>query len=152
MLNAIFLSLLLAQNLPSEDALLKCTEITSDAARLACFDEAVAGLRIEANRRAEQQKAQAVEEFGITNPNEDEQLQEVAAAVIDVRIDRAGRAVVTLDNGQVWRQLQSGNRPVRSIDFKRMKTATIKKAALGSHRMTVEPLGRSFKVKRVDQD
>jgi hypothetical protein len=54
-----------------------------------------------------------------------------------------GSAVLTLDNGQVWRQLSGGQLLIKVGD-----EVEINRAALGSFQMKV-PTGRTAKVKRV---
>ena len=152
MLSALALGVLLAQATPVEEALLQCTAISKDKERLSCFDEAISALKQETEVRAAKQQEKAVEEFGVTVRAAEKELQELGDKVSEVRLDYNGRAIVTLENGQVWRQIQSSSRPILSVEIDRIETATIKRAALGSYRMTVEPLGRSFKVRRVDQD
>ena len=61
-------------------------------------------------------------------------------------------ARITLADGQVWQQLSSDSNKlrVRDRDEAAGMTATIKRAALGSHRMKVEPQGRTIRVRRAD--
>ena len=54
-----------------------------------------------------------------------------------------GDSLITLDNGQVWRQLSGGELLLKEGD-----EVVINRAALGSFQMKV-PTGRSGKVKRV---
>jgi len=145
-----------------------CADESDDAARLACFDAAVAALK--ASEEAGEVATVAVAEieeaerdaFGLEGeqavaavsarivPRRAEppaELDEVTAGVVSITENNRGELIVTLDNGQVWRQSDSA-----SVSISRKKppeTATVRKAALGSFRMK---LGRAspFRVKRVE--
>ena len=59
-------------------------------------------------------------------------------------------ARVTLANGQVWQQLSADGvvlRPTRRQADAGLR-ASVRRGALGSHRMTVEPVGRTIRVRR----
>ena len=94
----------------------------------------------------------AVDAFGgdrlaKTKDDKPKKLTEISTKVADLQFTSLKKAIVTLENGQVWRQLDSDSTRVRK------KTAigaevTIKKASFGSHKMKIDG-GRSFRVKRV---
>lgn len=150
MLSILLATTLLIQGSISEQALLDCAEIDNKNKRLACFDDAVGPLREAINQREELRAQQAIDDFGRAAPKpEVEALEELELAVTEARLNRAGDLVVTLENGQVWRQSSSNGQPIRNLHLKKVKSVIISKAAMQSHRMRVEPLGRSFKAKRV---
>ena len=72
------------------------------------------------------------------------------ASVSDIAFAPRGEAIVTLADGQVWRQLSSDDRSLRERDAERAERAVIKRGALGSYRMTIEPSGRTIRVRRAE--
>lgn len=161
----------------TEDAIaevLACRGVEDDARRLACLDEAAASLATavsgsQASAAAAEDRSanfgfirrepvRAEEEFGaedlpkqaaaVDKKDENRDIRELRAKVLESGANPFGKAVLVLDNGQVWRQLDSDNvrlRIPRGVEA----TAIIKKSALGGYRMTVEPLGRTIRVKRI---
>ena len=72
------------------------------------------------------------------------------AAITRVTFDAYEDAVITLANGEVWRQLRADRRKLRARDAESAQRAVVKPGALGSYRMTVEPSGRTLKVRKVE--
>ena len=60
-----------------------------------------------------------------------------------------GRLVIELENGQVWRQLDSDITPVALPRDRSGLTAELKRAFLGSIWISISGTGRSFKVSRI---
>ena len=58
------------------------------------------------------------------------------------------RLVVTLENGQVWRQIEGDTRYVR-VDLDRNQTADISESALGGYRLRLNEIRRTIRVERV---
>lgn len=143
-----------------------CRSISSDAERLACFDKAVADLfdkhqagtvttidtaAIETLER---------EAFGFTMPSlpslfarrgdgepQRAGVDEVTEKVRSARIQNISkRVIVTLENGQVWEQIDTQR--VSSSSLRRAQEARVRKAALGSFLMTIDG-GVAFRVKRI---
>jgi hypothetical protein len=125
-----------------------CVGIERNTERLSCYDRGVAALL-----GAEGATAPSAESsFGLvarTPPRaevtggEPEGVQKVTGKVTAVVTGKDGSAVVTLDNGQVWRQLSGGQLLLKVGD-----EVEINRAALGSFQMKV-PSGRTGKMKRV---
>jgi hypothetical protein len=68
-------------------------------------------------------------------------------AVASITFNRSRRAIVTLENGQVWQQLDSDTtHVVRSVDPG--DGATIRSAALDSYMMRIGENGRWFRARR----
>ncbi len=134
-------------NLPAE--LRSCVGIERNTERLACFDHGVAALMGVKDAVA----PSAESSFGLvaTTPRADssrgaetgEDLRKLVAKVSAVATANDGSALVTLDNGQVWRQISGSQMLLKTGD-----EVTINRAALGSFQMIV-PSGRNGKVKRV---
>jgi hypothetical protein len=136
-----------ASRIPVE--LRSCVGLERNTERLACFDRGIAALL-----GADGAAAPSVESsFGLTastprvdairNPELSEDITKVTSRVTAVAASNDGSAVVTLDNGQVWRQISGGQLLLKAGD-----EVEISRAALGSFQMKV-PSGRSGKVKRV---
>ncbi|PWE16979.1 hypothetical protein DDZ18_09735 [Marinicauda salina] len=70
--------------------------------------------------------------------------------VDSVRRTRRGDLVVTLENGQVWRQLDSTRIPVPRGSRLDGLTAEIRRASLGSFMMTLSHNPRAFRARRDD--
>ncbi|MEK7415968.1 MAG: hypothetical protein AAB263_21910, partial [Planctomycetota bacterium] len=136
-----------------------CRAEKDDAQRLACYDR-------EADRLAQQQPATAVpppaagtaqtpeERFGYRgvlareeydrDKQETRRLEELVATVTEISARPDGALVMTLDNGQVWRQ----NRPDSFFHLKVGEQVKIEPAALGSFLLSGSSK-RSTRVTRV---
>lgn len=150
------------------DPIYSCATIPDDAARLACFDDAVAALRTKEEaglvKTIDVAQIETIEKeaFGFSMPSlpsiftrsasadtkpAREDISEITVAVKSARIQPVtSRAIVTLENGQTWEQIDSTK--VAARDLRDAKEARVRKAALGSFMMSVDG-GRSFRVKRV---
>ncbi|MBL4877913.1 hypothetical protein [uncultured Hyphomonas sp.] len=142
----------------STDDVYACTSVAEDADRLACYDAAVGRLQeaeaagdvTTVTRKEVEQVRQ--DSFGFSIPSlpslmigksdKDTSLKEVVLPVKAVRGAR-GNLVITLENGQVWRQIDS--KPLRNND---QTEAQIYEAALGSFKMKLDG-GVAFRVERV---
>jgi hypothetical protein len=129
-----------------------CAAIARDAERLACYDRSVAPLA--SGAPAATVPAPSPEElFGIeagTTPEpeqprvpEREELAEITARVTGLKRLARGESEIELENGQVWRQLET-----RELLLKVGDSVTIARAALGAFRLTT-PTGRVTRVTRV---
>jgi hypothetical protein len=139
--------------------LLDCRTQTADAARLACYDGAVAELgRLIASgevvvvdhERVAKVKRQA---FGFSlpslslfeRPGKPAELQQIAGQVTSAYQRGDGKWVVELDDGAVWEQ--TDNETLFKEPHKGSK-ADIRKAALGSFFMNIDGQ-RALRVRRV---
>ena len=131
---------------PAPSGFDSCAQITDDKERLACFDREYAlqkdrkqtGGPAPASPPAQLSPEQAM---GLTpgkilqlqgSPS-DTDLKELTARIQGVSSNASGRAVITLDNGQVWQQVEADSKfAVRPGDSVR-----ITKAVLGSFFMSV---------------
>jgi hypothetical protein len=156
-----------AQNL---DALKACARISSETARLTCYDGAVvtldaalaseiaarkkeAEMRLaEETRLAEAKAAQAkIDNFGANNlPPErqpeirTETAKELSAKIEVVSYNPLKNLVVLLDNGQTWVQTESRTMPTIRLGDE----VQISRGALGSYQMIIKRMNRSFRVQR----
>lgn len=141
----------------------KCVTVADDAARLACYDRAFG--RTPAAKAAPSAQATApvgstaptatgsASEFGLSEAQRQAKdparaassPESISAKAISVRWRKYGEFVVTLDNGQVWEQLE----PMPSAVVKVGDSVTIKKGWLGSYMLVTA--GRvGTKVRRID--
>ncbi len=146
-----------------------CASISEDSARLACFDAAVAELRSKEQSGqiqtidVAQIKEIEKEAFGFSMPSlpalfnrssssaksapQAESIEEISASVKSARIQGVtGRAIVVLENGQTWEQIDTTK--LNAMNLRKAKEATVRKAALGSFMMKVDG-NKAFRVKRV---
>lgn len=75
-----------------------------------------------------------------------EQIDEIHAVISQLAFAANGRAIVTLENGQVWRQIDGDTSPFRG---KQGEKATIERSLFGSYSLTVEGHNMLIKVNRV---
>ena len=133
------------------EALIRCRAITDEAARLACFDAAVASFeQAHANRDLVVVDRKQVRDtkrtlFGLDLPglnlfgggpdDEGTEVNSIESEVASAFQDGEGRWVVTLKEGGTWRQINDtilGRRPKPGTKVE------IRKAAMGSYMMRIE--------------
>lgn len=137
---------------------LKCAEVRDDAARLACYDRTVPGLRAlppQAVTVAPPTPAAPPvppeQRFGAGRLSKEdkpaamaEDVETITATLKDAYERSPGRWVFTLDNGQVWQQVVTqtlyGVKPGRKV--------TVEKAILGSYNLRIEGIKALIKVSR----
>lgn len=146
------------------DDIYDCAGIESDSDRLACYDAAVGRLK-EAETAGEvkvvtREQVEAVQKdsfgfsipslpsfsFGGGNGENDKALESVEFGVERIRETAYGKLIVTLENDQVWEQIDS--KDVYYSKRKGVESAEVKRAALGSFRMKLDG-GAAFRVKRI---
>lgn len=81
-------------------------------------------------------------------PAQPARLEELRANVAAVAYNPLGRFTVTLDNGQIWKQLD-GDTGTARFKNKGGDVVTISRGVLGSYNLVVEGRSALFKVKRV---
>jgi hypothetical protein len=154
---AVLLTLLpLGASAQSMAAIEACTKLSDDTARLACFDREVAAhvarehsvtaAPAPATKLTEEQK------LGLT-PGRIQQLerpagappplQELEAKIESLYVDANGHQVIRLENGQVWRQVET-----HAFDVRPGATVTISRGVSGSYFMLFGT-HRSARVSRV---
>ena len=156
--------------LTTEQALTECRQIEDTVKRVACYDEIVdssfpkdASEGRQTAKSPESKPPESTETgtvpnaqslFGTTDAEAKriietslaiEQVSEIEAIVADVRESATRKLTVTLDNGQIWRQLDS-----QSLHLKSGETVIIRKASLGSFFMEKKSGSRSIRVKRAN--
>jgi hypothetical protein len=130
-----------------------CRSIAEPAERLECYDSLTAPTAESTAAAMEtptgqDRSVEADADFGL--PDFDASDETLTAGVATIEFDRFDRVQITLDNGQVWKQLDSDRRRVQIDRRSPPSSATVESGAFGSYRMTLEPSrSRSFKVKRL---
>ena len=151
--------------LTAEEALTKCRQIEDIAERVVCYDNIVDSLfpmdssdNVETITSPESPKSSAVPDaqslFGASDAEANriieesldiEQIDQIVAVVTDAQQSATKKLTVTLDNGQIWRQLDN-----QSLRLKSGETVIIRKASLGSFFMEKESGSRRIRVKRAN--
>lgn len=145
------------------DQVYSCANVTDDAQRLTCYDQAVGRLR-QAQTSGEivavdRHQAETInrEAFGFSLPSlphlfsrgsdgaEVGHVDEVALEVTRIQRRPDGTALFTMSNGQVWAQIDSDSaRNVREGGH-----VSIRRASMGSFLMHVDAGGAALRVRRV---
>lgn len=145
------------------EAMLACRSVDVESERLACMDAAMNGLetafpraamtpaqRTEHDEQIAVQEAEtAVAAFGGEkfNNRKGDELKEINDVISVASTTHNKKALIILENGQIWRQLDADTTRVR-IKKAEGKPVLIKRQMLGSHMMKIDG-GRGFKVRRV---
>jgi hypothetical protein len=156
----------------TRDALLeiaKCADIAESAERLKCFDAAVPHARsaLAASPQKAEDDGGILRWFGFARPNkpvvkpedfgkppapavpDTKELTEMTAAVVEFAKTSRGRAVFILDNGQVWKQLDSDSTDVFAPPAGTTMKVTIEVGFLGSYNLTIAGRNPLIKVSRL---
>jgi hypothetical protein len=102
---------------------------------------AAAPRQTESQFGAETLKKESREAAGAPEP-----LDEISGVIAKLVFSPTGRAIVTLDNGQVWRQIEGDSDVFRG---KQGEKAKIERAILGTYNLTVDGRNQLIKVQRV---
>lgn len=136
------------------DALIACTELTADTARLACFDREIAEVRKYGSRSPTRVAPTAEERFGLSSrqvlglegatPGQAPPPAVLHAHIVGVSSVAADRQVFMLDNEQRWQQIEL------DPDFRARngQEVTISSGALGSFWLATDSRHRT-RVKRI---
>lgn len=73
----------------------------------------------------------------------------ISAQIAEIVVDPFEKLTVTLDNGQVWRQLASDERIVRFSGETEVYTATISRGVFGNYFLKIVENGRVIRVRRI---
>lgn len=143
------------------ERLAACANTVSLIARAGCYDKLAKAILADApssssapaNRIAATTTPDPAS-FGRSDAEKRKQLQsslgvreaaEISAGIAGVRRTPHGKLLVTLDNGQVWRQLDSAKLPLGEGESVR-----IERAGLGSYLLQKQAGSRTIRVRRVD--
>lgn len=140
----------------------KCADVADATLRLKCFDDAMPRAKNAlASPAPEAPSKSLLEWFGfsrpptpVTKPQDfgkpppepaPEELNEIASPVLEFAKTARGKAVFILENGQVWRQLDSDTTNVLDPERGTKMTVKIERGFLGSYNLTIG--GRNILVK-----
>lgn len=134
--------------LAADEALTQCRQIDDIEERVACYDKVVDSLsesdaipNAQSLFGRDDAEAKRIVETSLAI----EQIDHVEAVVTEVRKSATRKLVVSLDNGQVWRQLDN-----QTMRLKSGETVIVRKASLNSFLMQKQAGGRSIRVKRAN--
>jgi hypothetical protein len=144
----------------------KCADIQDSAERLKCFDAAMprarGALAVPVPEAAT--KSGFLEWFGFSRPqpttkNEDfgksppetvpGEINEIAANVLEFARTPRGKSVFILENGQVWRQLDSDGTVLADPPQGKTMKVLIERGVFGSYNLTIEGRNGLIKVTRL---
>ena len=152
-----------------------CREIPKAMDRLRCFDRTteilepattaiaataedgeddVAAAVISEDDNEGENRSDLVAGFGAEDlvvQDADKQLKELRAIATEITKDRRGKFVITLDNGQIWRQLSSDTKTLRVRKNKGGDghDVILKKRSLGAYTLRLTTAKRSILVRRI---
>ncbi len=135
------------------DSLIACAQITSDTARLACFDHEIEEIKKKIPKPPPSAALTAEQKFGLSNgqvrgleakPGESATPMVLHAHIVSVSRYMNQRQVFVLDNMQTWQQIEL------DLDFavRNGQEVTISNGALGSFWLSTDSR-RSTRVKRI---
>lgn len=113
------------------------------------------GAENEEARSASTRSADEVDEFGAEavaekrKERDNKRLNKINAKIVEVRVNNLGKVTLSLDNGQVWRQLNSDDKRVLFRDDNTLYTATVKRSLMGNYMLKVNELKRTIRVRRI---
>lgn len=141
----------------------RCAEAADAGERLRCFEAAASRAKAllaappaaDAGRRQLEAfglpqpppPATRPEQFGKPQPRPEE-LQGIEAMATEFARTARGKALFVLDNGQVWRQIDSDGAQVTTVPQRAFKV-TIERGAFGSYNLTMEGRNGLIKVTRI---
>ncbi|WP_462156734.1 hypothetical protein [Pseudoalteromonas sp. GB56] len=149
----------------NEQALKACSFIENDFRRLMCYDNVVAGKPIDAAREkvttsnapaaaaagasaatVATQSAKSKEEFGLEHKiKAEEEAKDLVAGVTKISEAPYGELIITLDNGQVWRQIGT-----ESFKLSKNDEVVISRAMFNSFLLKKSGTNKTIRVKRTN--
>jgi hypothetical protein len=174
---AAFIALLIAGPARADEArdvleaIAKCADIADSADRLKCYDAAAPRAKSAlatppqpAKEPAKEPKVtvetyglpqaqrpvEKVEDFGKpAPPPQPDEIKEITSNVLEFAKTPRGRAIFILENGQVWRQLDSDTSEIRDPQPGKTMRVKIENGFLGSYNLTIEGRNGLIKVTRL---
>ena len=147
--------------------LVKCADIADPAMRLECFDAATARARaalaapVQPAQPAQPAKEKSLLDwFGFSKPQQvtkpedfgkpapepgPNEVTQISGAVLEFAKTARGKAVFIMENGQIWRQLDSDGTDVQPPPRGTTMKVAVEIGVFGSYNLTVE--GRNILVK-----
>ncbi|WP_444923003.1 hypothetical protein ACJJH9_12755 [Microbulbifer sp. DLAB2-AF] len=110
-----------------------CSKVTSNTDRLACYDKLSSSLE----KLAEQDFGQELKQIA-------EAPETIEAIIADIQDNAYGKKIVTLENGQIWKQNDTGR-----ISWQAGELVILERAMFGSFFMKPSHGGKKMRVKRM---
>lgn len=126
----------------AEATLAGCRSIAADSERLACYDAVAAGMTAAEDLFGHDSVKSAADLRTAAGVDE---LEAISAIVDALDTDPRGRLLLVLDNGQAWKQIDSGRLAIQPGT-----RVHIRRAALGSHLLSIDGRTGSMRVRRRD--
>jgi hypothetical protein len=126
------------------DSLIACTQLTSDTARLACFDHAMVEIRKSTSNSPSMNALTPEQKFGLSDGGSSPAPTAVHAHIVSVSRYMNERQVFVLDNVQSWQQIELDPDFTARIG----QEVTISSGALGSFWLSTDSRHRT-RVKRI---
>lgn len=117
------------------DQLQQCSQFSDDSRRLACYDQVTGNLRQHAEQQFGQEQKQVIEEAP----------ESITATIARAEEGAFGKYTFTLDNGQVWQQVDSSSRAI----WRGGEQVAVERGVFGSFFMRKVTGGRSLRVRRL---
>jgi hypothetical protein len=152
-----------ASSVDLKTQLQSCQQVSDEEQRLSCFDQLVSQLdsaaqpitvpNVSANAPApsDAQLTTAspppdlTEKFGLKTPRPDAEILEITSVVKTVGTDLRKKLLVTLENGQQWRQIDQ-----EYLNIKPGDRCVVKRGAIGSFLLGIEGAKKKIRVRRVE--
>ncbi len=128
-----------------------CKDTSSDSDRIACLEAALLGKEITAKPVVEPEGIGASQVLARTQTKEEKlESLEKAAGLVVASYDTVPyeKLMVTLENGQVWRQINGDTQKIR-VDLKRNQTVDIEESSLSGYKLRLNEMSRTIRVERV---
>jgi hypothetical protein len=145
-------------------AITQCAGIADPGLRLKCFDAAVPRAKGALAEHQAKQKRSFLDWFGFAHPpkpvsrpedfgkppaREPGEINQITALVTDFAKTPIGRSIFILDNGQVWRQLDSDTEELFAPEPGRPMKVTIETGIFGGYNLSIEGRNGIIKVRRL---
>lgn len=139
-----------------------CVDLEKDKRRLACYDRVLSAAAVsDISEAGDDTTAMITVELDSADSFGNEaleakrksfdknRLQSITASVAEIKKDPYKKLTISLENGQVWKQLDSDNK-ISLPNPDKAKSVIISRRALGSYRMQLEPIGKLILVRRIE--
>ncbi|TAK41363.1 MAG: hypothetical protein EPO27_19410 [Betaproteobacteria bacterium] len=142
----------------------RCADVADSAARLRCFDAAVPRAKKALAEHQAREKRGFLDWFGFARPPkpvtrpedfgkppaaEPGEINQITAMVAEFAKTPRGKSIFILDNGQVWRQLDSDTDEIFELAPGKPMKVTIEAGTFGGYNLSIEGRNGIVKVRRL---
>jgi hypothetical protein len=128
-----------------------CKDTSSDKDRITCLEAALLGKEITAKPAVAPEGIGASQVLALTQTKEEKlESLEKAEGLVVTSYDTVPyeKLQVTLENGQVWRQINGDTQKIR-VDLKRNQTVDIEESSLSGYKLRLNEMSRTVRVQLV---